>query len=101
MRPTRFPLFTECPRLNYGGAPSRALLAPYRVTGRAIIACLALLWAADRAIAQQANQPGFDPRQTEKHFDDLQSGQGQPVKPALRTPTFATPEVVADGKPLF
>ena len=60
-----------------------------------------MLWAADRAIAQQANQPGFDPRQTEKHFDDLQSGQGQPAKPALRVPTFARPEVTADGKPLF
>src|SRR5262249_55366894 len=101
MRLYQFPLFTERPRLNYGGGQSRAFRGPYRVTGHAVMLCLALLWAADRAIAQQANQPGFDPRQTEKHFDDLQSGQRQPAKPALRLPTFATPEVVADGKPLF
>ena len=28
------------------------------------------------AQAQQANQPGYDPRQTEKRFEDQQSGQG-------------------------
>jgi hemolysin activation/secretion protein len=100
MRPKPFPLFTEYPRLNYGGAWSRAPRIPYRATGRALFACLVLLFA-EQAIAQQANQPGFDPRQTEKHFDDLRSGQGQPAKPALRLPTFARPEVSADGKPLF
>ena len=69
--------------MNYGDAPSHASLVPYRTTGRAVIACFLMLWAADRAVAQQANQPGYDPRQTEKHFDDLQSGQGQPAKPAF------------------
>jgi hemolysin activation/secretion protein len=86
--------------LNYGGGRSRARRAPYRAIGRAVFAGLILL-IAEQAIAQQANQPGFDPRQTEKHFDDLQSGQGQPAKPALRLPTFASPEAVADSKPLF
>jgi hemolysin activation/secretion protein len=100
MRLNRIPSFPECPRLNYGGAWSRASRIPYRATGRALFACLVLLFA-EQAIAQQANQPGFDPRQTEKHFDDLQSGEGQPAKPALRLPTFAKPEVAADGKPLF
>jgi hemolysin activation/secretion protein len=100
MRLNRIPSFPECPRLNYGGARSRAARIPYRATGRALFACLVLLFA-EQAIAQQANQPGFDPRQTEKHFDDLQSGEGQPAKPALRLPTFAKPEVAADGKPLF
>jgi hemolysin activation/secretion protein len=100
MRLNRIPSFPECPRLNYGGAWSRAARIPYRATGRALFACLVLLFA-EQAIAQQANQPGFDPRQTEKHFDDLQSGEGQPAKPALRLPTFAKPEVAADGKPLF
>ena len=39
--------------------------------------CSRACWAADRrspAQAQQASQPGFDPRQTERRFDDLQSG---------------------------
>ncbi|HEY3679475.1 MAG TPA: ShlB/FhaC/HecB family hemolysin secretion/activation protein [Bradyrhizobium sp.] len=53
------------------------------------------------AHAQQANQPGFDPRQTEKYFDDRQSGHERPVQPAPRTPTLARPEATADGKPLF
>ena len=100
MRLNRIPSFPEYPRLNYGGAWSRAPRIPNRATGRALFACLVLLFA-EQAIAQQANQPGFDPRQTEKHFDDLQSGEGQPAKPALRLPTFAKPEVAADGKPLF
>jgi hemolysin activation/secretion protein len=100
MRLNRIPSFPECPRLNYGGAWSRAARIPYRATGRALFACLVLLFA-EQAIAQQANQPGFDPRQTEKHFDDLQSGEGQPAKPALRLPTFARPDVAPDGKPLF
>jgi hemolysin activation/secretion protein len=51
--------------------------------------------------AQQANQPGFDPRQTEKYFDDRQSGPNRPVQPPPRTPTLARPDVAADGKPLF
>jgi hemolysin activation/secretion protein len=53
------------------------------------------------AAAQQANQPGFDPRQTEKYFDNRQSGAERPIQPAPRTPTLARPEVTADGKPLF
>ena len=97
MRLNRIPSFTECPRLNYGGTWSRASRIPYRATGRVVFACLVLLFA-EQAIAQQANQPSFDPRQTEKHFDDPQSGEGQPAGPALRRPTFARPEIVADGK---
>jgi hemolysin activation/secretion protein len=53
------------------------------------------------AAAQQANQPGFDPRQTEKYFNDQQSGPGRAVRPSPRTPTLARPEVTADSKPLF
>ena len=53
------------------------------------------------ATAQQANQPGFDPRQTEKYFDDRQSGPDRPAQPPPRTPTLARPKVAADGKPLF
>jgi hemolysin activation/secretion protein len=53
------------------------------------------------ATAQQANQPGFDPRQTEKYFDDRQSGSDRPVRPPPRMPTLTRPDVAADNKPLF
>ncbi len=53
------------------------------------------------AKAQQANQPGFDPRQTEKRFDDLESGQKQPARSGLHMPVLARPGTAADTKPLF
>jgi hemolysin activation/secretion protein len=91
--------FTEYPQWNYGGASSRAWTAPHRAT----IFATALLatWLAPTASHGQQANPGYDPRQTEKHFDDLQSGEGRPVRPALRMPSLARPEVSADGKPLF
>src|SRR5882724_11744583 len=59
-----------------------------------IIACVP-------AQAQQANQPGYDPRQTEKRFEDQQSGQGSTARPRLPSPQFARPEGQADSRPLF
>src|SRR5258708_1795851 len=91
--------FTECPRWYYGGSASRASMAPHRTTVVAA-ALLALWYAPTTAQGQQAN-PGFDPRQTEKHFDDLQSGDGRPARPPLPMPALARPAVVADGKRLF
>ncbi len=80
---------------------ARAPSAPYRATV-ALFACILLSPATLRTVqAQQANQPGFDPRQTEKYFDDRQSGAHHPLRPPPRTPTLARPEVAADNKPLF
>jgi hemolysin activation/secretion protein len=59
-----------------------------------IIACLP-------AQAQQANQPGYDPRQIEKRFDDQQSSQGANGRPRLPLPQFARPEGQGDSRPLF
>jgi hypothetical protein len=59
---------------NYAETACRARVTPYRATFLALIACILLSPATLRsAAAQQANQPGFDPRQTEKYFDDRQS----------------------------
>src|SRR5664279_1435936 len=70
-----------------------------------IAAGLALLvsaiFPAFPAKAQQASQPGFDPRQTEKHFDALQSGPAQSARPSLRMPLVSGPEATADTKPIF
>jgi len=90
--------FTECPQWNYGGPFSPAPKKPHRTTVFAI-ALIATSLAPAASHGQQAN-PGYDPRQTEKHFDDLQSGEGRPRSP-LRMPSLARPEVSADSKPLF
>lgn len=94
MRLIRLPLFTERPQSNYGDAPSHPVRVPYRA--RAVFAGVVLLLAAGQATAQQVN-PGFDPRQTERRFDE----SDQPAKPNPRMPTLARPEVAADSKPLF
>jgi hemolysin activation/secretion protein len=53
------------------------------------------------AQAQHANQPGYDPRQTEKRFEDQQSSQGANGRPRLPSPQFAPPEGQGDPKSLF
>lgn len=53
-----------------------------------------------QSFAQQANQPGFDPRQTEKYFE-TQSDQGSRTQPALRLPTLGRPDPGADTRPQF
>jgi hemolysin activation/secretion protein len=60
----------------------------------ALIACFP-------AQAQHANQPGYDPRQTEKRFEDQQSSQGANGRPRLPSPQFARPDGQGDSKPLF
>src|SRR3954454_6938203 len=64
------------------------------------VSCSALLVAAT-AHAQQVSQPGFDPRQTEKYFDDQQSRSAQPAPARPRAPQFATQDGGGDRKPLF
>ena len=91
----------ECPQWFYGGTNARSSETPHRTTLFLFMACLVLPLAAVRpAVAQQAN-PGYDPRQTEKQFDDQQSDQGRPVRSPLRVPQAARPEITADSKPLF
>ena len=53
------------------------------------------------AHAQHANQPGYDPRQTERRFDSQQSSQGANGRPRLPLPQFARPEGQGDSRPLF
>src|SRR5258705_12839453 len=59
------------------------------------------LMACLPAQAQQANQPGYDSRQTEKRFEDQQSRQSPAGRPRLPTPQFARPEGQGNSKPLF
>jgi hemolysin activation/secretion protein len=63
------------------------------------------LWLSSLACfpahAQSANQPGYDPRQTERRFESRQSSQGANGRPRLPSPQFTRPEGQGDTKPLF
>jgi hemolysin activation/secretion protein len=95
-----------------GGHPeiSRAAISrlsprPHWGLGKVVFASAALIFSVIIAIpvkAQQASQPGFDPRQTEKRFDEPQSGQAPSGRSAApRMPVLSRPTVKADSKPLF
>jgi hemolysin activation/secretion protein len=83
-------LLRKCPR---------AALSRHRLSVAGFV-----LWtviASLPAQAQHANQPGYDPRQIEKRFDDQQSSQGANGRPRLPLPQFARPEGQGDSRTLF
>ena len=82
------------------GSCACAPVAWHRLDRRLASAC-GLMIACLPAHAQHANQPGYDPRQTEKRFEDQQSSQGANGRPRLPLPQFARPEGQGDSKPLF
>jgi hemolysin activation/secretion protein len=73
-----------------------------RTSAGVILGPLVLLATLVSAMAEPATQPGFDPRQTEKRFDAMESGQSQPSRPRLRAPQFAPPPAAGvDTRPQF
>ena len=57
--------------------------------------------APEPAQAQHASQPGFDPRQTEKRFDALQSEQAAAAaRSGVQVPRVSRSEAPADSTPL-
>jgi hemolysin activation/secretion protein len=62
---------------------------------------LAATIASLPAEAQQANQPGYDSRQTEKRFEDVQTGQRRAAQTRLPMPRIARADEQADTKPIF
>jgi hemolysin activation/secretion protein len=99
-----FPTFTLCHPWNYGRSVFWAGAGRHRVTVMSVFASLVLIISAIvssvPAKAQQASQPGFDPRQTEKRFDASQSGQTPAARSGLQMPRLSRPEARADSKPL-
>src|SRR6266850_2546262 len=99
-----FPPFTLCHPWNYGRSVFRAGAGRHRATAPFAFASLVLIISAIVSSvpvkAQQASQPGFDPRQTEKRFDASQSGQTPATRSALQMPLLSRPEARADSKPL-
>ncbi|NPU65851.1 ShlB/FhaC/HecB family hemolysin secretion/activation protein [Bradyrhizobium sp. 83012] len=80
--------------------PARHALLGFRGTALVTSLCLSAVWAAGAAQAQQVSQPSFDPRQTERVFDE-QSRSAQPAPPRPRAPLFETQKSVGDRKSLF
>jgi len=99
-----FPTFTLCHPWNYGCVAPGTGAGRHRATVPFAFASLVLIISAIvssvPASAQQASQPGFDPRQTEKRFDASQSEQRPATRSALQMPLLSRPEARADSKPL-
>src|SRR5882672_6995267 len=99
-----FPTFAVFHPCNYGRAVFRAGAGRHRVTVMSVFASLMLIISAIvssvPATAQQASQPGFDPRQTEKRFDASQSGQTPAARSGLQMPRLSRQQARADSKPL-
>jgi hemolysin activation/secretion protein len=75
-----------------------------RVGKRHLLTTMALLAPffaeVPQTFAQQANQPGFDPRQTEKYFEN-QTERESLSRPPVRLPTIDRPNTGGDTKPQF
>jgi len=74
------------------------------VAGRYLAAALVVLGSTfvemPQGFAQQANQPGFDPRQPEKYFEN-QSEQETLSRPPVKLPSVGQPNTSGDTKPQF
>lgn len=105
MRLTDRPTCARPSPWNYGDARLPGSIIWHFGTVRAAGACLILVLSnllQGAAVAQQAGQTGFDPRQTEKYFENLPTGERiQPARPTLRMPVLPKPQVGGDTRPLF
>jgi hemolysin activation/secretion protein len=92
-------------RRGFRAAISGPVAGSHGGIGKTVVAGAALAFSLIVSIpaeAQQATQPGFDPRQTEKRFDEPQSGQSSSGRSTpLRVPVVSRPEATADSTPLF
>ena len=84
--------------LNYGARPSQAAVGRYFAAALVLLA--PTLTGIPQALAQQANQPGFDPRQPEKYFEN-QSEQEALSRPSVKLPSVGQPNSGGDTKPQF
>lgn len=83
---------------NYGGRS--ALGAIGRYLAAAVVLFGPTFAGTPRAFAQQANQPGFDPRQPEKYFEN-QTEQESLRRPPVRLPSVGQPNFGDDTSAQF
>ncbi|MFK4501011.1 hemolysin activation/secretion protein [Bradyrhizobium japonicum] len=66
----------------------------------ALVLAAPIFTGISQAFAQQANQPGFDPRQPEKYFEN-QTEQESLSRPPVTLPAVGRPNTGGDTKPQF
>src|ERR1700755_3062613 len=80
------------------GAVSQHGKASHWARAMALSSLVSAVSIAAPAMAEPASQPGFDPKQTEKYFDDIQSQASRSSRSQLQMPHLGRPESAADGK---
>src|SRR4051794_3683293 len=93
--------FARRPPCDYGETATSARASRQFGTGAIALALLFLGLMPTPTVAQQAGQPSFDPKQTEKRFDNLESGQMQPARSGIKLPKLAQPQATSDTRPQF
>lgn len=83
---------------NYGERLIGRVEKRHRFTAAVLLA--SIFAGAPQALAQQANQPGFDPRQPEKYFEN-QSEQKSLSRPPVKLPSIGQPNTGGDTRPQF
>ncbi|MGY4286808.1 hemolysin activation/secretion protein [Bradyrhizobium sp. LM2.7] len=84
--------------LNYGAPHSWIRKWRYLATAMGLL--LPTIAGIPQALAQQASQPGFDPRQTEKYFD-TQTDRNSRGGASVKLPAVGRPDNRADTRPQF
>lgn len=84
--------------LNYGERLVARVEKRHLLT--ALLLAVPIFTGVPPAFAQQANAPGFDPRQPEKYFEN-QTEQESLRRPAVWLPTVGQPNTGGDTRPQF
>jgi len=83
---------------NYWEGPARG--AAGRYLAAALVLLAPMFPGTSQAVAQQAHQLGFDPRQPEKHFEN-QTEQESLSRPPVKLPSVGQPQTGGDTGPQF
>lgn len=83
---------------NYGERSSLGAIGRYLAAALALVG--PTLAGTPQALAQQAHQPGFDPRQPEKYFEN-QTEQESLRRPPVRLPSVGRPNIGGDASAQF
>src|SRR3954462_11670135 len=83
---------------NYGDRRVARVAKRHLVTAAVLLA--PFFAGVPQAFAQQATQPGFDPRQPQKYFEN-QTERESLNRPPVRLPTVDQPNTGGDTKPQF
>ncbi|RZN08501.1 heme utilization protein [Bradyrhizobium genosp. SA-3] len=83
---------------NYGDTFAARIEKRHFLTTSVLLATI--FTGIPQSFAQQANQPGFDPRQPEKYFEN-QTERETLNRPPVRLPTVGQPNTGGDTKPQF